>query len=134
MRSDPPGAAAPEPGNEWPRRRKVFSSALEQSERLFEAANATDFGIRPILIFYGLSQATRAIAAACTDRDLKDGSWKLSGDGLESRDAHLWSRDLPDVVITPTGVERSGCSSACCAPRTGRPRRPWPHWSLPTLT
>jgi hypothetical protein len=58
LRSDPPGRATSG------RRRDQFRSALEQSEQLFRAAAATSLATRPLLAFYGLSQASRAVLAA----------------------------------------------------------------------
>ncbi|MFI5589365.1 YaaC family protein [Amycolatopsis sp. NPDC051758] len=62
-------------------RKTVFNAALEQAEQLFAAAAAVDYATRPILVFYGLSQAGRAIAAAATGVDTN--SWKLKGHGIE---------------------------------------------------
>jgi hypothetical protein len=58
LRSAPPG---------WVgrgRRRAVFAAAMEQAEQLFGAAADVGPATRPLLAFYGLSQAGRAIAAA----------------------------------------------------------------------
>jgi YaaC-like Protein len=74
MRSDPPGRAVSEA------RRKVFSAALEQAEQLFGAAAGAGFASRPLPVFYGLSQAGRAIAAASTTAD--DANWRLHGHGI----------------------------------------------------
>ncbi len=62
-------------------RKTVFNAALEQAEQLFAAAANVDYDTRPILVFYGLSQAGRAIAAAATGVDTN--SWKLKGHGIE---------------------------------------------------
>lgn len=75
MRHQPPGRAAR--GN----RRDTFNGAVEQAEQLFTAAEATDPAARPILIFYGLSQLGRAIAAVSTK--LSNDEYKLSGHGLD---------------------------------------------------
>jgi hypothetical protein len=58
MRSDPPDAARR--GS----RRRTFGAALEQSEQLWEASAAVGTAARPIVLFYGLTQAARAISAA----------------------------------------------------------------------
>ena len=73
FRHDPPG-----PANRGARR-KVFGSALEQAEQLFGAAEEIGYAARPILLFYGLSQAGRAIAAACK---ACRSDWRLSGHGI----------------------------------------------------
>jgi hypothetical protein len=57
-RWDPPGAAS----ESAERRRTCF--ALEQAEQMFRAAAGVGPATRPLLVFYGLSQAGRAIAAA----------------------------------------------------------------------
>lgn len=72
IRSSPPGLASQED------RRAVFVAALEQSEQLFKAAAGVGVETRPILAFYGLSQAGRAIAAAGGD----DEKWRLETHGI----------------------------------------------------
>ncbi len=47
-------------------RRELFSSALEQAEQQFRAAESIGIESRPLNIYYGLAQAGRAIAAAHT--------------------------------------------------------------------
>jgi hypothetical protein len=76
LRHHPPGRA--DRGD----RRRVFGSALEQAEQLFTTAETAGYASRPILLFYGLSQAGRAIAAASTAAD--NASYRLTGHGIES--------------------------------------------------
>ncbi|MEU3787450.1 YaaC family protein [Streptomyces sp900129855] len=85
LRADPPGAAAQNTA-----RKQTFCAALEQAEQMFSAAKVTDAMTRPLLVYYGLNQAARAIAAAASnvpDRDQRPGAtaepWKLSGHGLK---------------------------------------------------
>lgn len=75
MRHHPPGRAARR------NRRDTFNGAIEQAEQLFAAAEATDPAARPILLFYGLSQLGRAIAAVSTALDNKE--YRLYGHGLD---------------------------------------------------
>jgi len=75
LRHDPPGLA----GDGGPRGR-TFDAALEQAEQLFVAAAGVGTAARPILLFYGLSQAGRALAAAWTETE--DG--RLSGHGIKA--------------------------------------------------
>jgi hypothetical protein len=75
LRHQPPGAA-----RKRNQRRDVFCAALEQAEQLFTAAEAVSDAARPILLFYGLNQAGRAIAAASTDVD--GNHYRLSGHGI----------------------------------------------------
>jgi hypothetical protein len=63
------------------KRKAVFSSALEQAEQLFDAADIVGYASRPILLFYGLSQAGRAIAAASTAAD--NDTYMLVGHGIK---------------------------------------------------
>jgi hypothetical protein len=55
----------------------VFVAALEQAEQLMTAAAAVGPAARPLPLFYSLSQAGRAIAAARLDDP-----WRLGGHGL----------------------------------------------------
>lgn len=96
-RSNPPGWAGPEP-----ERREVYSSALEQSEQLFRAAGVVGLASRPLLVFYGLSQAGRAVAAAA--RELDQDSWRLHGHGLTIRRE---TEPLPNVVVATQGSAQS---------------------------
>lgn len=72
LRSDPPGRATSG------RRRDQFRSALEQSEQLFRAAGTTSLATRPLLAFYGLSQASRAVLAAHSHGE----QWNPHGHGV----------------------------------------------------
>jgi hypothetical protein len=45
-------------------RRSVFRAAVQQSEQLFQASNSVDYSARPLLLYYGLSQACLAILQA----------------------------------------------------------------------
>jgi len=75
LRSNPPATVTPD-------RRPLFAAALEQSEQLFAAAAGAGPETRPLSVFYGLSQAGRAIAAA---RDTSDG-YELRGHGVTASD------------------------------------------------
>ncbi|WP_052440951.1 YaaC family protein [Streptacidiphilus anmyonensis] len=84
LRADPPGAAGQEKA-----RKETFSAALEQAEQLFAAARVTDAMVRPLLVYYGLNQAGRAIAAAAStvpnkaqEKGKPGEPWKLAGHGL----------------------------------------------------
>ncbi|MFI1192651.1 YaaC family protein [Micromonospora sp. NPDC020750] len=88
-RYNPPGAAA---GDD--RRRATYVAALQQAEELFRAARTAGPASSPLLQFYGLSQAGRAIAAAAEDSG--DGEWNLSGHGIQARNL---TADLPDIAV-----------------------------------
>ena len=89
LRSRPPGAGG------LPGRHATFSAALEQSEQLFTAARAVGYEARPLPLFYALSQAGRAIAAAL---EVDDARWKLSKHGIGSSllDGPLWAVTVTD--------------------------------------
>ena len=48
-------------------RRDIFSAALEQSEQFFRAADTVGYETKPVMLYYGLSQASQAILAAKRD-------------------------------------------------------------------
>ncbi|MEU1663879.1 YaaC family protein [Streptomyces sparsogenes] len=97
-RSDPPARA--NTGS----RRKTYSAALEQAQQLFQAAAVVGPATRPILVFYGLSQAGRAIAAAAWS--LKGEEWRLDTHGIKTTGFHL---PFPDIEIRtdPPGTQGS---------------------------
>jgi hypothetical protein len=75
-------------------RADVFHMALEQSEQLFGAAAEVARESRPLLLFYGLGQAGRALAAASDA--LNGAEWQANGHGLkpnvaELRPSAIWS-------------------------------------------
>jgi hypothetical protein len=72
LRAAPTGMAAKDPA-----RKATFLAALRQAEELAKAADAADYAARPLPLFYALSQAGRAIAAAHLP-----GSGQLNGHGL----------------------------------------------------
>lgn len=86
-RARPPGRAGEED------RRATYGTALEQFEELLGAASAASPGVRPLPLFYALSQAGRAIAAA----NLPD-AWKLKGHGISC--GNLSPASVLDLEIT----------------------------------
>jgi hypothetical protein len=89
LRSRPPGQAAHDEA-----RRRVFGAALEQSEELFDAAAITSEAAKPLPLFYALSQAGQALAAAYN----REPGWRITGHGLRVR---VDDSGLPSVVVTP---------------------------------
>ncbi|MET9720280.1 YaaC family protein [Streptomyces rochei] len=75
-RANPPGRAGSGP------RRRTYAAALEQAEQMFTAAAVVGPATRPLQVFYGLSQAGRAIAAAAVDLTGED--WRLDGHGIKA--------------------------------------------------
>jgi len=74
----------------------VFAASLEQAEQLMRAAEVIGPAARPLPLFYALSQAGRAIAAA----RLPDSAWRLAGHGL-SAPPHDGVTDLLRRVVKP---------------------------------
>jgi hypothetical protein len=96
-RSSPPGLAG-----EYADRRSVYTAALEQAQQLFGAAEHAGCASRPLLAFYGLSQAGRALAAAA--RATTGHEWLLAGHGLRAPDL---TAALPEVPIVQSGGGQS---------------------------
>ncbi|MFI8301369.1 YaaC family protein [Streptomyces nigra] len=97
-RWSPPGRA------DTASRRKTYVASLEQSEQTFQAAAAVGTATRPMQVFYGLSQAGRAITAAAWT--LKGEDWNLDAHGIKATGFHL---PFPDVEIRtdPPGSQGS---------------------------
>jgi hypothetical protein len=78
-------------------RRATFNAALEQSEQLFTAASSVGTATQPILLFYGLSQLGRAVAAA-SNRVGKE--YKLSGHGIKDGELQgAASQGLAQLIV-----------------------------------
>jgi hypothetical protein len=52
---------------------------MEQTEQLFTGAASADYVIKPILIFYGFSQACRAMAASSSALDYRRSDLAVTG-------------------------------------------------------
>jgi hypothetical protein len=74
-------------------RQQTYVAALEQAEQLFRAAAGVGVAARPLLLFYGLSQAGRAVAAAAR---LKGDQYRLAQHGIKACDL---DGDLPDIRV-----------------------------------
>ncbi|GAA4561476.1 hypothetical protein GCM10023176_00130 [Micromonospora coerulea] len=97
-RHAPPGGAAVHP-----ERRSTYVAALQQAEELFRAAETSGPASSPLLLFYGLSQAGRALTAAAAV--LQGDDWQLSGHGIK---AACMSADLPKInVMTPPKADKT---------------------------
>lgn len=101
LRHAPPGRA--QSGD----RRKTFDAALEQAEQLFTAAADSGTATRPILIFYGLSQAGRAVAATT-----KSSEWRLRGHGITVKGPSDGRRSVSEVALQNSG---RGSFTVLCA-------------------
>lgn len=60
-------------------RKRTLEASLEQAEQLFLAGRIVGTSARPIVLFYGMSQLGRALAAA-----FADGDWELRGHGIRA--------------------------------------------------
>ena len=100
-RWDPPGAAS-----RSEERRKTYVFGLEQAEQMFRAAAVVGPATRPLLIFYGLSQAGRAIAAAASRIETGD-DWRLEGHGIKST-ANSLRGLLPEIRVVAEPADTKG--------------------------
>lgn len=85
-------------------RRKEFHMALEQAQQQFAAAERIGYESRPLNLFYGLSQAGRAIAAG--SRLLGRGTghqWQANGHGLK------FDIGVPNGVLR-TDIQQDGAT------------------------
>jgi hypothetical protein len=91
LRADPPGNAG---GNRQP----TFTTALEQAEQLFTAAASTGPAARPLPLFYGVSQAGRALVSARNSSE----RWTYRGHGIsEAASANQNNGTVADFHIEP---------------------------------
>ncbi|MER5912342.1 hypothetical protein ABT124_18070 [Streptomyces sp. NPDC001982] len=78
------------------KRADTYVFALEQAEQMFRAAATVGPATQPLLIFYGLSQAGRAIMAAAP---VNGEQWMLAGHGI-SQDHKTFDGPLADIAVT----------------------------------
>lgn len=95
LRATPPGLATTDP------RKRTFAAALRQAEELALAADAVTYAAKSLPLFYSLSQAGRAIAAA----HLPD-PFELEGHGIQFRLGN------PKKVLSGTVNEQSMAGGA----------------------
>lgn len=89
-RWEPPGAARLAGG-----RARTYVVALEQAEQMFRAAANVGQATRPVLAYYGLNQAGRAISAAALTAGAEE--WRLSGRGIYAKNLQ-WA--LAEIAVT----------------------------------
>lgn len=105
LRANPPGLAAEDPA-----RRRVFAAALEQSQQLHKAATTSGLASEPLPLFYSLSQAGRAFAAAFIDGD----NWEYRSHGLS-----VESADVPLGATLVKATKYGAFPTACRAVGSG---------------
>jgi hypothetical protein len=89
LRSDPPGKAGDG------KRGKTFGAGLEQFEQLLRAGREAPPASAPILLFYALAQAGRAILAAHAPQP-----WEVHGHGLS---IGIEGEEIGATRISPSG-------------------------------
>lgn len=89
LRSDPPGMAGDG------KRAKTFGAGLEQFEQLLRAGREAPPASAPILLFYALAQAGRAILAAHAPQP-----WEVHGHGLS---IGIEGEEIGATRIAPSG-------------------------------
>ncbi len=89
LRSDPPGMASDG------KRGKTFGAGLEQFEQLLRAGREAPPASAPILLFYALAQAGRAILAAHAPQP-----WEVHGHGLS---IGIEGEEIGATRISPSG-------------------------------
>ena len=88
LQARPPGLARDDA-----QRQAVVVASLRQSEELFAAARAVTHATKPLALFYALSQAGRAIAAA-----FDNAAWNIRGHGLS---VSVEGEDLAATKVKP---------------------------------
>lgn len=86
----------------------MFGAALAQFDELLRAAGSVGPSVSPIPLYYALTQAGRAIAAA----HVRDEDWRASGHGLSVKSA---SGELGETVVEPHPGQRNQFSVFCRA-------------------
>lgn len=84
-------------------RADTFRTALEQAEQQFRAAASVDHDSRALNLYYGASQAGRALAAAAMA--LGGGEWTLNGHGLRCVRLEEIGMDVSTMSVRPNGGE-----------------------------
>src|SRR5579862_340119 len=103
LRASPPSLAA-DPGA----RRRVFGAALGQWDALLGASAVVAPAASPILLFYALSQASRAVCAA----HISGQPWRARGHGLSIGNP---GKPIGETVVSPGGSDDSSFAMFCRA-------------------
>ena len=98
-------ASPPIPAGSSQTRADTFRSALEQAEQQFRAAASVDYDSRALNLYYGLSQAGRAVAAAA--RGLGQDEWSLHAHGLEWPHLAEAGVNVSTLTVKPDGKARA---------------------------
>jgi hypothetical protein len=80
-------------------RRTLYAAAMRQSEEFFTLADAASYEVRPVLLYYGLNQAVRAlIACTVAPRD----PYEVSGHGTTCSNLSN-ENDLGSLTVSSGG-------------------------------
>jgi hypothetical protein len=102
LRADPPARFEESLGDRD--RRRVWHAGLEQAQQQFDAAASVGYDSRPLNLFYGLSQAGRAIAAG-SHRLPGRSMWRAQGHSLRFSEGGVRNNGLWGSVskVEPSG-------------------------------
>jgi hypothetical protein len=103
LRAAPPGLAEGRGA-----RRRVFGAALGQWDALLGASAVVDPAASPILLFYALSQAGRAVCAAYTSGQ----PWRATGHGLKIGSP---GKSIGETIVSPDGGPDTSFAMFCRA-------------------
>lgn len=98
-------ARPPVPPGSRPDRVETFQNALEQAEQQFRAAASVGYDSRALNLYYGASQAGRALAAAAAS--LSDQNWPLRGHGLKCTNLTGFGGDVSALSMRADGGEKT---------------------------
>jgi hypothetical protein len=103
LRATPPGLAADRGA-----RRRVFGAALGQWDALLGASALVVPTASPILLFYALSQAGRAVCAA----SISGQPWRAGGHGLKIGNP---GKPIGETIVSPDGGDDTSFAMFCRA-------------------
>lgn len=121
LRADPPSRVSESLKDRG--RRRVWHAGLEQAQQQFDAAASVGYDSRPLNLFYGLSQAGRAVAAG-SHRLSRRATWQASGHGINFSEGRVRSNGLWDSVseMAPTSNDLFSVVGAALGRPVGRGR------------
>lgn len=84
----------------------MFTSATKQSEQFFRLSDQAGYETKPILLYYGLNQASRALRAV-SERPNSYRAWEPRGHGITCPNVDT-ATELGDVVVKDSRPGKSG--------------------------
>ena len=108
------------PGNAWQNTRQLsFAAAIDRVQQFFRLSDQAGYETKPILLYYGLNQAARAIVAVGAP---PNEPWQLTGHGVRCPGLNE-ATVLGDVVVQD-GVARVATGFSRLARRMSSPTLP----------